>query len=449
LIIDKPSQLYNIAYPKRKSSGSSIYVGDRRDVQCTSKAIRFAFVAPFSNEFILADVRNKDSKIRNIFNTPASTVYRQARFLHRIFEWWTSLCMDTHYSNEKLAFLVTQLQGVCVYCGDYKGMDFHFTVQQAHLVVDIACDALHASEKDRARIHWFIDEDFHSDVLTGRKIIVGLHNLLSGAYPTHHIECILNFSILAAAAVSMGFKVVTEFRKLEPNEVFIGVNGDDSYVIFGRKLSEEERKAFGEMHAMYAGGVGQELELSKVEWNDDFFNFCKNTFALRPTVKSFKHVKMDGKDVPLPKYPLIKALHALYQPENMPPLSWSTAQYIAWACSILDDSCGCQNYKAVVLHLAQQIHDLGSTPMRDAVAELELATIANQLVSSGIQLEQLPESISLDNGRVIDRAGLIAAYNSYQQLINNLQADWWFSELSDWNLDNSMTFQLFKSYFVR
>jgi hypothetical protein len=416
LVYNSASKLFN-RIVRKATSGSSIWAGKRNELGCVSKAFRLAFKYPWNWDLILGEARRKDGKVRNVYNSPLSNMVREARAFQEVFHMWQNLAVDYHYSNKYLAQMIVTLHGVASYCGDYEAMDKHFTVKAVHLAADMLCDIFHAKPYEREYMHRTVTEFMEADVLVGDSVYVGLHNFLSGLFPTHTLECVLNYADLATVAVDLGYEVVTEFgQKLKPHQVFIGVNGDDSYVIFGPGVTQADLDAFGYYHAYISKGLGQVLELSKCETSFTEFNFCKNTFALRNDVPHFKRsVALDGTEYPLPKYPLIKALHQLWEPENLPDDDWSPVLVAAWTCSILDDSQGCQNYNNVVNALCDKFSD-----------ELKLAF--------------------LQLGSIVDNNDLYMIHNIEQEITSR---DWWLSECSGFSLTSSHTFLYIRQYLTK
>lgn len=348
LILNKPREVFNKYKADHFADGGIQWHGDKRDYDIQQEGIWLAMTNPLYLDPVISNHRDKDGKIRNVFADPLCNLYKEIRYFSGIFDWWIAHPMDHRMSDVVLAYFIPWFKAKCAYAGDYKGMDFHLNDKAFHLAVDIACDQLHATNQERDEIHEFVDELMHVECITGDEIWCGLHNLFSGMWPTHNIEGILNYSILVTACRLCGYVVVTEVRPLKKNEAFILVCGDDSIVLFGSKLSPEELQHFGEVHAQTAQWVGQEMELSKIDYGYDRITFCKKTLALNFNAKGFKKELVNGVQVPLWKASLPKAVHALYQPENLPSKDWTPTEYVLWMCSIMDGVRGCEQYEPVL-----------------------------------------------------------------------------------------------------
>jgi hypothetical protein len=391
------TKIYNFFRGTHRSNGGIVWDTDRRAPGGAAKAVAWAMYAPTCYDKVIAGMRYKDSKYRNIFMDSFSNYFREAMMYHEFFEWWESLPIDTHESNLLVARQIVLCAPKSAYAGDYQGMDFHFNLESALRVVDFYCNIFHATPEQRSMVRMSTEELFYAPLLTADELICGLHNLFSGIYPTHDFECPENFMILLNAALEAGYKVVLNPRKLRKHEVFIKVNGDDSIVLFADNLSEEEFLRFGHLHAKYAHAFGQVLETSKLDYGHDFISFCKNTFALRRNVTGFKKVIVDGVETPVPLYPCAKAVNALYHPESIPHFP-QKSDLVIWFCSIMDNSFGTRQWKGTVLAIADMNPDL---------------------------FGDLPTDIS-------------------PELRAEMNRDWWFENYADFELPKSPTYQLLK-----
>jgi len=440
------SKLYAIVMHsfKKKSSGSTIYEGDRREEPCVKLSFKLAFTQPYAYDLIEAMYRVRDGKIRLIFNSPLSNYVREARVFAALFEWWTSHAVDHHYSNDEAAANIIILKGKANYTGDYKGMDLHFIEKAVHLTVDMACDCIHCSMNERSQMHQVVQAMFDADVLVGDEVYVGEKAFLSGLYPTHPMECMFNYAILASAARMLGYTVVTVFRPLKHGECFISVNGDDSYVIFGDALTNSQLHMFAVTHAYVASKVGQIVELSKVGYGRGTFEFCKHEWAMSLNTDSYRRGTLpDGRVFPIPKYCLRKAVHTLYRPENMPPLYWTTMQYLVWFCSVMDDAKGTQNFESVVSYIALNIKNLGKHSVKEAVYDMNIVAQYQQLISLAVQHPNVLHTSEAQQFLV----NAMPHIEAYKKTINMLNEDFWFREYSNWELSTSATFQILLKLF--
>lgn len=404
IIIRDEIEVFHIFNGDHKSYGGVIYNGDRRDIECLQLCYRIYHMGTDTLDPLMVFVRYKDGKRRCIFCDPQSNIFKEYKYLYRIFEWWTQHPSNHKYSDLYLSYLIASLGGKSYYCGDYKSMDTHFYEDEAHLAVDIACDALSACWEDRQAVHGFIETLFQeTEVILGKYIYVGLHSLLSGMYPTHDIEGILNYSILCTVCKELSIKVIHTPRKLRKGEAFILVCGDDSIVLFGSKYDEEQLKLFASTHIKVAGWCGQVVEPDKVEYGYDDAIFCKKMFALSCNSSGYKKICIGGKQVPLWKASIHKCIHALWQPESLPGSDWTPEAYVLWMCSIMDGARGCDQYKAVV----------------DALFD---------------QLPFSPSSMSFDN-------------EALQRAFKILNKDWWMRNFGDKDIQSSPTFIEFKLRF--
>jgi hypothetical protein len=390
-----------------KSGGGLSHPEDRRTEGASYDACLQAWQDPLCLDPIRGGNRRMDGKIRQIHIDSFANYFREAAVFHKIFEYIRNCGWNHTYSVKDLATGIINLKAKDGYGGDYKMMDGHqgelATRYSAHMI----CDWTHVPFDKRQYMMDMIHELFHSKLVFGKFVYCGENNLWSGIYPTHDIESPENYAMLVATATKMGFKVVilskdpATWRPLRKNEVAIIVCGDDSIVLFGRKLTDNERKQFGLLHAFIAKGFGQELELSKVDWGDQYLTFCKRTYALRAGIASYKYYE-DRPTVPVPKYDVLKAVCALRHPEHIPHFPHKS-DLVIWFCAIMDNAYGNQDWKGTVIEILQHNPDLFS------------------------QFDYSDTTIS-------------------DETMSVLKEDWWLSQFGNLDLAESPTFKLLKQY---
>jgi hypothetical protein len=287
------------------------------------------------------------------------------------------------------------------YAGDYEAMDKHHGVKAHKRVCEGFATMTQTTLTNLSAIMMFTDELFTTSCIAGDTLYEGLHDLYSGIYPTHDIESFENFIIHVGFLTEAGFTVVKTPRVLRQNECFVMICGDDSFVLFGRKLTAEEQKHLVDLHVKYAAAFGQKLEWTKVDISDKYVTFCKKTFALRQDVKGFKHYN-DDCQTPIHKFSLLKAVHCLRYPENIPSFP-KKSDLIIWVCSIMDNAYGATDWKAVMQTLCAYNADLFSQLIEDDL------TISDEM-----------------------------------QLI--LNADWYFRNYVSFDLTNSPTYNFIKCF---
>lgn len=355
-IVQTPRELWNTYPADHKSSQSSTGKGDRRELPYRKKMLKRAWTRPKSRSIIPARYRNKNCKIRIVYNNPLDNHWREARIFARVFAHWEKLPMDNHYSDSVVGKVIAQCQGECAYGGDYKSMDMHYSLPVAKRVLEIMYKIymrLPYDEPLPKDIKEFADEVleaiFHSPLLVGDEVWIALWTILSGIFPTHHIESFANDGALIETCRQLGFIVVPTPRKLKANEAFVLVCGDDSVIIFGSKVDKDK---IAEVHRRVSEGLGQIVEVSKVDYSTDAISFCKKLCALRQGIKGFKLVtdEADGSTYPLFKYDIVRALNSVYHPENMPTLV-SGVDVLVWATSILNCSRGWSSFTSVLEYL--------------------------------------------------------------------------------------------------
>lgn len=352
-VIAEPRRLYNCYTGDHKSNGGITYNGDRRSKEARIKGVKYAISEPLNYDKVGCGLRYKDSKYRNIFNDSFANYFREASVFKNMFDWWATQPFNHTYSDIECAQIIASLRAKSCYCGDYKMMDGHYSLPAFQATVETMGSLSGYNSSELSWVSMHSEEIFYTDLVVGDRLFLGKHNLYSGIYPTHDSESFQNFSILAYTAMSLGFRVKERIGKLKADEVFILVCGDDSAVFFGRKLSQDEVSQFSKLHAKTSSWFGQEMELTKTDYSDEVCTFCKKTFALAPSVKSYKIIQIDNIGVPVPKYPALKCVNALYHPEHIPHFS-ARESLIVWFCSIMDCSYGTTQWKGTVIAIAQQ-----------------------------------------------------------------------------------------------
>jgi hypothetical protein len=399
-IITDSVELYNCYKADHKSHAGFTGEGDRRDPKFRKKAI-IASQDFWNLDPVIGGMRRKDGKDRNIFNDSLANYFRECRMYYRWFKWWQSLPYDMHFSDYEIANRICRCNAKMSYAADFKAMDQHRTLR-AHKKIDQAFAMFTSpSDSEFTTITMFTEELYNTDLIAGNTLYQGTHTLFSGIFPTHDSEGMENFIQLATLITKMGLVLVKQPKRLKPNECYIMVCGDDSFILFGRRLNTSECEQLKALHAKIASAWGQIIELEKVDISTDVVTFCKKTFALRQDVKGFKHYN-DEIQTPIHKYSLWKAVHNLRMPEKIPTFEEKSSLLI-WMCSILDLSYGCADWRAVVTTICQYNKQL--------ILDTELSDLLN--IRSDVELY--------------------------------LNSDWYWRNYVSFSLPNSPTFQLIVS----
>lgn len=395
-ITENAIELYQCYKGDHKSSPGLTGKGDRREKEIRVKAISQAKTSPTQLDPAKSWMRYKDGKYRNIFVDSFANYFRGVYFLRKIFEWIGSIPMSVHYSDMELSKLIVMSNAVAAYAADYKGMDMHFNLSTFIRVLRIIAMLFKIPGDQLHEMIAYAEELFYQHLLTPDFVYVGVHNLFSGIYPTHDIEGYMNMFTLIYVFTKKGYKFVKPGRRLRKGEFTVIVCGDDSVVLLGSECDFQE---IGEFHAAISAMWGQEMELSKVEYSTKWITFCKKTFALRRDVPGFKRVGND--QIPIYKYSVVKALNALFHPEDIPNFP-EKRDLIIWFCSIMDCAYGCSSWKSTCIAVIQSNPELFAMHMSvDSVS---------------------PEMLTILNG------------------------DWWFRNYADFDLPKSPTWQLIKEY---
>jgi len=353
--IEKNSRvIWNVYKADHRSAAGFIADEDRRSISVRKEAIKdienYLQLHP-----VIGGMRRKDAKDRNIFNDDISNYFKEVKMFESWFRWWRRLPYDMHVSDYRLARNIAICNAKSAYAGDYASMDKHYGVH-AFKKVALAYGTLTGSTLEELQtIYMFSEELFSTECIAGSTLYKGTHTLYSGIYPTHDFESPKNFIILHETARRCNFVVVKDYKPLRSNECMIVVCGDDSIVLFGRRLSADEFKQFADTHKMVASAFGQIVEVEKVDTSYDYITFCKKTFALRQDVKGFKHYN-DKYQTPIHKFSVLKAIHCLYQPEKLP--KFDQRGLVIWTASIMDNAYGNVDWKATCIALYQQNRDL-------------------------------------------------------------------------------------------
>jgi hypothetical protein len=348
---------------------------------------------------IIKGLRFKDGKLRSIFMDSFANYYREARVFKRMFDWVFAQPWNHKYPIMTLAKIIIMSKPKSAYAGDYKGMDMHTIYDAAATSANMLCDVCHANLDARQEVCDVLYEVYEADLLVGHSLVMGESALKSGLYPTHDIESPMNFGILGKTADIEGFEVVPPGTPLKKNQCTIIVCGDDSIVLFGRKLTKEELEHFGTTHARVAAWFGQIVELDKLDYGWDTITFCKRTFALHQSVAGYKYLNIDGIQVPVPKYDCLKALNGLRNPEHIPAFPNKTGLLI-WLCAVMDNAFGSNQWKSTVIALIQKNPQL---------------------------VEIIPDEIDPETRQVLNK-------------------DWWMANYVKFDLKTSPTYALIKRY---
>lgn len=373
-IIRSDAELYRIYKADHRSHAGFTGEGDRRDKSLRVKAIREASDM-YDLDPVIAGMRRKDGKDRNIFNDSLANYFREARMYDNWFKWWRSLPYDMHYSDYQIANIIVKCAPKMSYAGDYEAMDKHHGLKSQQRVSEAFATFTGTTLTELSAIQMFNDELFTTTCIAGDTLYEGLHDLYSGIYPTHDVESVENFIIHVGFLTEAGFTVVKTPKVLRSNECFVMICGDDSFVLFGRKLSDAERQRLIQLHVKYAAAFGQVLEWSKVDISDVYVTFCKKTFALRQDVKGFKHYS-DDCQTPVHKFSLLKAIHCIRYPENIPSFP-RKQDLVIWVCSIMDNAFGATDWRAVMQTLCWYMKDLLLSVEFDYIISEEMQLILN------------------------------------------------------------------------
>jgi hypothetical protein len=317
-----------------------------------------------------------------------------------LFRYWESLPYNTKTHPYEIQTEILQFSGKSAYTSDLKGMDMHDSLDSILPYVDEWTK--YTKETNTSLIRESLTKAFNNPLILADEVWTGLHNLFSGIFPTHNIECIQNFSMAYNSLIENGFTVVTSARrKLKKNECFIKVDGDDMYVLLGRSLSKDELTKLIKTHVRIAYQHGQIIEESKSEYNQSHFEFCKNQFSLSWNVKGFKRgTDHNGSDTLIPIYNTMKALNSIYHPESIPKFP-KKSDLIIWFCGIMDNAYGCSQW----------------------------ATGVNFVVTHNRELFLPLQGIDLQIS---------------EELKTELSKDWWFRNYASLDLPNSPTYLLIK-----
>jgi hypothetical protein len=342
MIITNSIYLYRTFRGDHRSYAGATYDGDRRTPGVASMAVRIAILTPYDIDYTIAGMRLKDNKYRNIFMDSFANYFREAMFLHKMFQLWHSLPFDSNQGDLRCAAKILKFQAKESYGGDYKSMDMHHSYDASVKLMRLLQVWFKMSTRDVFRIIFWLKDLHQQAILVGDKLYVPTNtvNLLSGLYPTHDFEGPENTLILAKACRYFRLKIVARPRKLKKDEVAIIVCGDDSIVLFGDAMPEN----FPQIHADIAMQWGQIVETEKVEHSTTVAWFCKKAYPLRDDVPGFVQTQIDGQDTRIPKYSIRKALNSLYHPENYPKFK-EPRDILIWFCMILDNVAGNKQYK--------------------------------------------------------------------------------------------------------
>lgn len=348
-VCENPRELFGMYKGSHRSTGGITYQGDRR--KNVTVAIKKAMENPIAFDGVIAGMRYKDSKYRNIFMDSDANYFREARVLRKLFKAWEDLPFDHHYSNDVLAKKIVRFNAQYSFAADCEGMDFHFNWESFETSLDLICDIANCSCEQRNYIKWVCEELMWLDVYASGTVYVGEKSLLSGLFPTHHIEGILTFAVNVSVFTSAGYTLCLAERKLRKNEFTVLVCGDDSGVLAGSAPTEDVKARIVEVWRQ----LGQVVNYEKVEESTESLTFCKRTFALRYGIKGF--TCYEGTNIPISKYPVGKCVNALFQPENLPQFS-SKRLLILWFATIMDNAIGNTTYKSVVISIVKSNLDL-------------------------------------------------------------------------------------------
>jgi hypothetical protein len=404
MIEKSPRHLYNFWKGDHRSIGGLTFLGDRRTPGVASYAIKTAIAAPYNIDPTIAGMRLKDNKYRNIFMDSFANYYREAMFLHHLFERWEEMPFDSNEGDLYLAKKILKYQAKSCQGKDYKAMDQHHSYDATVKALICVSQWFNIPYSQIMKIVFWFKDLFEQAVLVGDELWVpdDMVNFLSGLYPTHDLEGMVNVLIHTRTLMDFGYRIVVEPRPLRPGEAAIVVCGDDSIVLLGDTKIDDK---YGERLSVRAAEFGQIVADDKDECSHDIAFFCKKGYALRFDVKGFKQIQFDGEMICVPKYSLKKALNSIYHPENYP--TWETdPERIAWFAMIYDNAFGDKMWKSVLKTIFDQNRDI--------------FTYANLLESQ--QLHKKPEFVA------------------------KIKADWWMSKtFSEGLLTKSYTIaQLFE-----
>lgn len=388
-----------------KSSRGIDGTGDRRSYGSRIFAIRAAKADPLHLAGAIANFRYKDSKLRIVYNDAFSNYFREAMYLHFILHSIAQLPFVDTYSDEVKASNIASCRAKCAYYADFEGMDFHMMEESDHQMIDDFNEIYSFSDSTLQELHLFIHNLARQEVICGNTLYQGPTAKKSGLYPTHDPENWINATILVGAIddfwlEEFGCKPTYTFqpRTLKKNQVYFSTNGDDNYVLFGDRLSEDQFHRLIAHHVRVAGYYNQIIEPTKVGFSYDRVEYCKRIFALRPGQRGYiNDLDHNGKSYPVSKYSVEKAVNALFHPENIPNFP-DKSGLVIWFCSIMDCAYGTKGWKLAV----------------------------NLIVRSNLELFVNSENLVID-----DETRAV------------LNEDYWFRACNiDWELPKSKTYQL-------
>jgi hypothetical protein len=318
------------------------------------EGIRQAVGDPYTMDPIIAGMRLKDNKYRNIFIDSIANYFRETRVFKRLFEQIEELKCNVAEHHYDVADEIVQLHGVAAYGGDYKGMDWHYVLLVLFFTLDIAQDLFNIPQHEVDEMKRVLESICNAEIVVGQEIFKSVWNMLSGIYPTHDLESLLNLAIVSTALSSLGIRVVLTPRKLKSREAYVKVCGDDIVVVFGKAHPTKEQMTA--KHAYYAQAVGQVLEVSKADWvtlgDQQGIFFCKRFYALSQNTSGYKQVLVNGRQVPIPKYSIEKALNGLYHPEHIPSFT-DRRSLVYWTQAVMDNAAGHTAFPRICYELFQ------------------------------------------------------------------------------------------------
>jgi hypothetical protein len=350
LLIDTARELWNTFDPSHPSSGGFTADEDRRQTHVRVKGIKCCMRAPLNLDPIIAGIRAKDGKLRGINMDSMANYFREARVFHKLFELWKENTYNHKYSDPGLAGYIASYAAAAAYAGDFRAMDKHYYKEVFKMVVlkIASIVAPNHSKKWEHDVCAVIDGFYGAHLIVADELWYGLCALLSGLYPTHDPESMLNFIIALCTGTELGLRFTDKPHKLAKNEFTVVVNGDDMILLLGQadpNLIDD----ISYVHYRISKVFGQDLELSKMDCGMRYIGFCKRTWALRLHTPDFKIEKdpLTQVEYPVPKYAASKAVHALREPEYLPDFP-TKSDLCFWAGAILDNCHGTRQWKAVV-----------------------------------------------------------------------------------------------------
>jgi hypothetical protein len=264
-------------------------------------------------------------------------------------EEWVAWRGDHYVERYVTKFMDTHPE-VMFWLSDYKSLDQHFTKDLANWTLTQWAE-VYGFEDQLPRLHKHMELIFRIPVIAPLNTYTGLHNLLSGIYPTNPIESFANKLILHEF-------MVTHYPLLEYKKDYIFVVlGDDLMILvdnvvfktaYGSTWSEELLK---EQFAIFVRErYGLVSRPDKTDVLHEVGYFCKRRYARKAT----RAINKTGEHCNLSIRPLILAILSILYPEKSERGMKQSSRYIRiW--QILDDSYVHPLFKETVILIARYL----------------------------------------------------------------------------------------------